>query len=124
MANWKLNRTQQFKNCPWKVEVSIECPHYDFSVDRHLLVGMPDRFFDEGTVSMIACRESTKDNPEYCVAWIQNQIGGPHNPRLRNNMYHCENAKDIKTFGKQHGKCTRGYFRRPKDKNEGNKENA
>jgi hypothetical protein len=108
MGSWKLNRTKQCEKCPWKVSVSATPPNYEWD-DK---VVMPDHSSGEGTISMIPCLESTKDSTEYCVAWIQNQVGGAHNPRLRNNMHYFENGKDVKTIGKQHSNCTSNLLRR------------
>jgi hypothetical protein len=102
---WELERTNQCKNCPWKVNSNpFEIPGYD----PVMHAGLADTIADPDNVDLMALTKplramSCHDEEEaYCVGWLYNQLNQGNNVALRVRMSHCTNASKLRVFGEQH----------------------
>jgi len=98
---WRLNRTTQCTNCPWKVSSKVaDIPNYQRDLHEKLgeTIATGVRF-GVGTLNIMACHD---DHENHCIGWMRNQLGSGNNIALRIGMMSCENAREIKTIGKQH----------------------
>lgn len=105
----KLKRTKQCVKCPWKVSTNpFDIPD-GYCEIKH--ANLKDTIAQEGSMNFLsngiksmACHHSDGNDEMYCVGWINHQLGVGNNIGLRIKMMSCVNAKDIKTYGKQHEK--------------------
>ncbi len=101
----KLTRTKQCAKCPWKVSTNpFDIPDGYCEV-KH--ANLKETIAEEGVINLgqskvMACHHSDGNDQMYCVGWLNHQLGVGNNIGLRIKMMSCENAKDIKTYGKQH----------------------
>lgn len=108
MSKFKLKRTKQCAKCPFKVSTN---PHdipdgYDVEKHRNLSCTISDKnnplvSLSKGLNAM-ACHHSETGNEDYCIGWLNNQLGVGNNIALRLKMMNCENIGEIKVYGKQH----------------------
>lgn len=106
MTKFRLIRTKQCAKCPWKVSTDpFEIPD-GYEVERHknLSETIADTVGFMVKTKNMACHNSDGEDEMYCVGWLKNQLGSGNNIPLRIRMMSCENAGDIRTFGKQHEK--------------------
>lgn len=108
--SWKLKRTKQCKNCPWKVSVNpFDIPHgYDVQKHRDLIKTIASGdlmiMLNQKDMQIMSCHHSTPEDEEHCVGWLHNQLGVGNNIPLRFSMLSCENVDQIEVFGEQHDK--------------------
>lgn len=105
MSKFKLTRTKQCANCPWKVDADLSTiPGYVTEHHERLENTIADGY--SGILGndshVMACHHSTEGNDEYCIGWLVNQLGPGNNIGMRFKMIHCENAADIEVFGQQY----------------------
>lgn len=104
MKTWRLNRTKQCKNCPWKVESDLsKIPNYQEDLHK----GLSSTIADQNSCSLsstnvMACHHSKEGQEEHCIGWLVNQLGVGNNIGMRLRMSSCENSKDIEVFGEQY----------------------
>ena len=53
---------------------------------------------------VMACHHSIPGQDEYCVGWLNHQLGVGNNIGLRMKMRECENISDMEVYGDQHEK--------------------
>ena len=106
MQKWSLKRTKQCAKCPFKVTTnpSVDIPNYNKNKHCNLenTISKDTYNLEGGSFASMACHESTEKEPYHCIGWLHHQLGAGNNVRLRFRMFFCENAKDIRVFGKQH----------------------
>jgi hypothetical protein len=106
MSKFKLNRTKQCAKCPWKVSTNPHEIPDGYSVDKHrdlaCTIADPHSMRFGGSVHVMACHHSTEGSEDYCVGWLHNQLGVGNNIGLRLKMIQCENANEIRVYGRQH----------------------
>lgn len=101
----ELKRTKQCAKCPWKVSTNpFDIPDGYCEV-KH--ANLKETIAEEGVINLgqskaMACHHSDGNDEMYCVGWLNHQLGIGNNIGLRIKMTNCANAKDIKTYGKQH----------------------
>lgn len=101
---WRLNRTNQCKNCPWKVSTNTDdIPNYQMDLHKDLkgTIASGDNY-GLPRLKIMSCHESKDSEPEHCIGWMRNQLGRGNNLALRIDVMSCENVGQIKTFGNQH----------------------
>ncbi len=99
-GKWKLKRTKQCKNCPWREDSNLtEIPGYDRALHSSLNAAIAAEAIIENELAVMVCHESTAN--DYCVGWLRNQLDN-NNITLRIKMMRCENSREIEVFGKQH----------------------
>ena len=105
---FKLKRVIQCAKCPWKVSTNaFEIPD-GYSVELHKnlskTIAVPGDLRDLkiGVTRAMACHHSSKGEREFCVGYLNNQLGAGNNIALRLSMINCENIGDIKVVGPQH----------------------
>jgi hypothetical protein len=104
--SWKLKRTIQCKNCPFKCSTDpFKIPH-GYDVEKHkalksTIVDSSDFVFG-ATLKVMACHHSKPHNYQHCVGWLHNQIQHSNNILLRLQLSNCENILDMKVVGEQH----------------------
>lgn len=106
MAKLELKRTIQCAKCPWKVSTNPrEIPNgYCETKHKNLKNTISDGSFNiGGPLNVMACHHSKDGQEEHCVGWLHNQLGAGNNIGLRINMMNCNNIKDLKIVGDQHG---------------------
>ena len=101
METWKLKRTKQCAECPWRVDVDPHDIPNGYSEDKHRAlentIARPGELRDTGHA--MACHET---DDAHCIGWLVNQIGPGNNIGLRIRMMTCSNARQIKLRGEQH----------------------
>ncbi len=103
----KLKRTKQCAKCPWKVKTNpYDIPDgYCEKKHENLKETIAEEgVFKTGTMKVMACHHSDGNDQMYCVGWLNHQLGIGNNIGLRLKMMTCENANQIKVYGKQHKK--------------------
>ncbi len=103
---FRLARTTQCSKCPWKKSTDPNKIPNGYSVEKHknlscTIANGPDNLFN-GKLSAMACHETSGGNEQYCIGWLMNQLGPGNNLLLRLKMRNCENAGELKVYGKQH----------------------
>lgn len=106
MEKWQLKRTVQCAKCPWKISTNpFDIPYgYSFEKHKNLINTIANDLSNKDVLSVMACHHSKQGNEEYCVGWLNHQLGVGNNITLRLKMMTCENAKDIRVIGEQHTK--------------------
>lgn len=101
---FKLTRTKQCKTCPWKKDADpFDIPGYDEQKHRDLKSSIAQGLnVFQSTIKVMACHYSEEGDEQYCIGWLQNQLGDGNNIALRLVFRNCENYKDIETYGPQH----------------------
>lgn len=106
-VTWKLKRTRQCKNCPWKIGIDpLDIPNGYCEV-RHK--SLRSTIAVEGDISAVynpeikvmACHET---DDTYCIGWLVNQLGIGNNIALRLKMMTCDNSDQIALVGQQYQK--------------------
>jgi len=103
---FKLNRTKQCAKCPWKVSTNPHDIPNGYCEVKH--ANLSSTIANEGefkpvkNLQVMACHHSVEGNEDYCIGWLNHQLGIGNNIMLRLKMMHCENAGDIKVYGEQH----------------------
>ncbi len=104
--SWKLNRTKQCKKCPWRKDSDPRQIPNDYCETKHRnlkqTIADPENPLDSlipNKLFAMACHETDSD---YCIGWLNNQLGVGNNIGLRLKMLSCENAADIQISGEQH----------------------
>lgn len=110
MEKFKLERTIQCELCPWKTTTDPWDIPNNYCPERHELLEstiatnlynpieqLADS--DKKPLAVMVCHKSERD---YCVGWLNNQIGEGNNLRLRIKMLDCTNINEIKVVGEQH----------------------
>lgn len=113
MSRWKLKRTKQCKNCPWRKDADLsKIKGYDIDQHHELKSTISPQGMDSiCTRKAMACHESKEDNPEYCIGWLMQQVSFKgNNFGLRLHLRSCENANELETFGDQYD-TLEGTFR-------------
>jgi hypothetical protein len=106
--DWKLNRTVQCKNCPWKVSTDPHDIPNGYSEELHqnlkntISSGSINELHNGSSLRIMACHESDVENPEHCVGWLHNQLGRGNNIPLRMQMWSCQNIGELRVIGEQH----------------------
>lgn len=100
---WKLDRTKQCANCPWRVDSD---PHAinNYSLLQHQTL---ESTIAKDTnlnlaVKAMACHESSEAHSTHCIGWLHQQLNDGNNLGLRLSMANCENADRIEVVGPQH----------------------
>lgn len=102
---FKLERTKQCKNCPWKVDSDpYDISGYSLGMHQDLegTIADPGAITLGGNIRAMACHNSSEERQFYCIGWLVHQLGVGNNIGLRMQMRNCENASDIEVFGEQH----------------------
>lgn len=101
----KLRRTVQCKHCPWKISTdSYDIPDGYCEIKHSNLkdtIAIPGEI-NIGNVRAMACHHSEVGNEDFCIGWLNHQLGIGNNIGLRLQMLHCENIRELKTIGEQH----------------------
>ncbi len=106
---WKLTRTFQCANCPWKKSSDLsQIRDYSHESHQKLQSTIPnlepveqlEEFLATGKLKIMACHESTENNEQYCLGWVHNQLIN-NNIALRLQMTSCENFYELEVFGEQ-----------------------
>lgn len=107
MEKKELKRTKQCSTCPWKVSSNpYDIPH-GYSEDKHKDLERTiakDTLHGLGSVHVMSCHHSNTKDEEYCIGWLENQLGVGNNIGMRIRMMHYTNTGEIETFGEQHEK--------------------
>jgi hypothetical protein len=110
---WKLSRTEQCKKCPWRVETNpLDIP-YGYNVEKHKKLKCTIssditsydylvEHFRSNELKLMACHESSNEDPTPCIGWLYNQLNQGNNIPLRINMRRCTNLSSLKLIGEQH----------------------
>lgn len=102
----KLVRTKQCKHCPWKVSTNPHDIPDGYCSTKHAnlaqTIAEPGVIMVGGETHVMACHHSNGADSMYCVGWLHHQLGVGNNIGLRLQMMHCENAREIEVYGKQH----------------------
>ena len=110
MEEFTLKRTKQCGKCPWKVNANPnEIPNGYCEIKHENLkqtIAEPNSYKDVNNkvLKAMACHDSPVGKEDYCIGWVNNQLGVGNNIMLRMKMIFCTNRKDVKVFGKQHQK--------------------
>ena len=104
MTSWKLKRTSQCEQCPWRVEVDpCDIPDGYCELKHRALaitIAEPGALPIAGAaMHAMACHETDK---AHCVGWLNHQLGPGNNLALRLRMRSCENVDRLKLRGEQH----------------------
>lgn len=106
MPKFKLKRTVQCKNCPWKVDTNpYDIPDGYCEIKHQNLektIAKQGEINIGPVINIMACHHSKNDDMEHCVGWVHNQLGVGNNIALRMKMMNCSNIKDLKIVGEQH----------------------
>lgn len=99
---------RQCAKCPWKVGTDpYEIPN-NYDVEKHrALEGTIAEPGDcstlgSGTMRMMACHESTNDQPIVCVGWLHHQLGPGNNIALRMRAAFGDLDTNYEIVGEQH----------------------
>ena len=102
---FKLQKTKQCKNCPWRVDSDpYAIPGYSPEMHQDL----DSTIAEQGAINFgreiraMACHDSPDNQQYHCIGWLDNQLGIGNNIGLRLMMSKCENAHEIKVFGDQY----------------------
>lgn len=107
---WKLTRTFQCANCPWRKSSDVtQIPNYSSELHQTLQstiskaepVEQLKEFLATGKLKIMACHESTENDKQHCIGWVHNQLINNNIP-LRLEMMSCENFYEIEVYGEQH----------------------
>ncbi len=111
---WKLTRTFQCANCPWKKSADLsQIPGYSPQMHQKLRDTIPNleldpieqlkEFLATGELKIMACHESTgnENDKQHCIGWVHNQLINNNIP-LRIEMMTCENGGEIEVYGEQY----------------------
>ncbi len=80
---WKLTRTKQCANCPWKISSNLsQIPNYSSELHQNLQSTIPNlepleqlkEFLATGNLKIMACHESTENDKQHCIGWVYNQL--------------------------------------------------
>jgi hypothetical protein len=104
--SFRLSRTKQCKNCPWKVTTNpFDIPD-GYDVEKHKAledtIATPGSLDFRTEVRVMACHHSTGDDEMFCVGWLHNQLGSGNNIGLRLRFFSCENLNKLTVVGEQH----------------------
>ena len=107
MSKFKLQRTKQCAKCPWKVGINPHEIPDGYCETKHK--NLKETIAEEGSLNFLgkdmkvmACHHSDNDNMQYCIGWLNQQLGVGNNIGLRFKMMNCENINDIQVYGEQH----------------------
>lgn len=100
-------RKKQCKACPWRKDV---VPERDipggYCAKKHAnlksTIAEPGELKLDGTISMMACHETTAGREAPCVGWLVNQLGDGNNIMLRLVALRDPRFRSLKTVGEQH----------------------
>jgi hypothetical protein len=97
---WKLERTKQCENCPWKKSTDISTiPNYNKEMHKNLSNTIAIDLSIKNNVRVMSCH---KHEAAHCIGWLVNQIGAGNNIGMRLQLMKCKNAKDIEVYGEQY----------------------
>jgi len=104
MSNFELIRTKQCANCPWKKSSD---PHKIKEYVPGMHCNLQDTIkegFSFDTLKIMLCHhdQNISGKEQYCIGWLNNQLGTGNNLSLRLKMRECTNLHKIKTVGEQH----------------------
>jgi hypothetical protein len=102
--SWRLRRTTQCAQCPWRKDVNPRDIPNGYDVRKH--AALASTIAREGDLSglasrelrVMACHESHRD---HCLGWLMHQLGPGNNIPLRIAMMGCENAGQVRLIGEQ-----------------------
>lgn len=100
----KLKQTKQCKTCPWiKGNDPFNIPNgYSEELHKNLDQTIAQDLRFGCSLKSMACHYSNKDDENYCIGWLNNQLGVGNNIGLRFKMMDYSNLKDVKLLGEQH----------------------
>ncbi len=103
---WKLKRTAQCAECPWRKDADPHDIPDGYSVEKHKALAHtiadpndPLSTLKQPAMQVMACHE-TQD--AHCVGWLANQAGPGNNIALRMHLRSCTNANRVRLKGEQH----------------------
>lgn len=108
MSSWKLKRTSQCEQCPWRVEVDPRDIPDGYCKSKHqalaATIAEPSALPVPGAaLHVMACHETEE---AHCIGWLHHQLGPGNNLslrlRLRLRMMSCDNVGKIRLRGEQH----------------------
>lgn len=105
--SFSLNRVHQCKKCPWKVGTNPHEIPGNYCEQKHRdLQNTIANGFEPGQLSgplhIMACHHSKPGKEDYCIGWLNNQLGVGNNIALRLKFRNCTNIMDVVTTGPQH----------------------
>lgn len=101
----KLRRTVQCKHCPWKVGTDPHSIPDGYCETKH--ANLKNTIAKPGEINLremqvMACHHSEIGDEDYCVGWLNHQLGVGNNIGLRIYMLKCENLSELRVIGEQH----------------------
>lgn len=103
MDNWKLRQTKQCSKCPWLTNTDPYTIPDGYDVEKHQAlagtIAEPGVIPTDTNLRVMACHETDSD---YCIGWLNHQLGEGNNIGLRVRFMNCTNAGDIELIGEQH----------------------
>lgn len=98
-----LSRTKQCQTCPWKKDADpYQIPNYNLELHKGLSKTIAKDLSYTGNHHVMSCHYSTEKIKEYCIGWLDNQLGAGNNIMMRLEIRNYDNADQIEVFGDQH----------------------
>ena len=103
---FRLGRTSQCEKCPWRVDVDPTQIPNGYCESKHK--ALESTIAKEGdnpfssSLHVMACHQSKIGHEQYCVGWLNHQLGVGNNIALRLKMSNCENIDQLSLIGDQH----------------------